>query len=97
MLGEEKPVGENWHADLVKRVGRTIPGGRPAILSLRLVEAANETRRFRHRATHNYDSFDVRETTRTIAAARMLASDLAREIFGFKQEIDPSSFPEESS
>ncbi len=65
MLGEERPVGENWHAALIKRVAAALPGQRPAILGERLARAADETRRFRHPATHNYDSFQVQEATRT--------------------------------
>ena len=45
MLAEERPVGDNWHADLIKRAAAPIPGRRPAILGPRLAEAANETRK----------------------------------------------------
>ena len=37
MLGEERPVGENWHADLVRRVAAELPNKRPAILSRQLL------------------------------------------------------------
>src|SRR5712692_4731522 len=32
MVGEEKPTGEHWHADLVRRAGLERPGVRPAVL-----------------------------------------------------------------
>jgi hypothetical protein len=67
ILGEERPVGENWY----------------------LADAANETRRFRHRAMHNYDSFEVQQSSRTIEAAKALAGGLAAEILAFKTTIDP--------
>jgi hypothetical protein len=89
ILGEERPTGENWHADLIRRVATPFPGKRPRILGSALAKAANETRRFRHRAMHNYDSFDVRESSRTIEAAKVLAIGLAAEILAFKTAIDP--------
>lgn len=89
MLGEERPIGENWHADLIKRVAASLPGGRPAILSARLAMAADETRRFRHRATHTYDDFQAGEAAPAIEAAEMLADELQAEIRAFKETIDP--------
>lgn len=89
MLGEERPVGENWHADLIARVAAVLPGRRPAIISTRIAEAATETRRFRHRATHNYDSFRVQEVFRTIEAAATLARGLQADILVFRNIIDP--------
>jgi ribonuclease HepT-like protein len=90
MLGEERPAGENWHADLIKRVAAVLPGTRPAILTPRLAKAADETRRFRHRATHNYDEFEVEEAMPTVeAAAMILANELHAAILRFKSIIDP--------
>ncbi len=90
ILGEEKPVGEGWHSDLIRRVGATLPGRRPPILGAAIAKAANETRKFRHRATHNYDSFEVQETSATIDAAKALTLGLAAEIAAFKAAIDPA-------
>jgi hypothetical protein len=89
MLGEERPAGENWHADLITRAAAALPSRRPAIISTRLAEAATETRRFRHRATHNYDSFQIQEVSRTIEAAATLASGLKADILAFRNIIDP--------
>lgn len=89
ILGEERPVGENWHADLIRRVAASLPGRRPPILGSLLAEAANETRKFRHRATHNYDSFDMQGASRTIEAAGALTDGLAAEMLAFKRIIDP--------
>ena len=89
MLGEERPVGENWHADLIKRVAMPRPGKRPAILPTHLAASADETRRFRHRATHNYDSFRVDECARTISAAELLRDHLQTAIAEFQIIIDP--------
>jgi hypothetical protein len=89
LLGEARPSGENWHTDLIKRAAASLPGGRPAILSARLARAADETRRFRHRATHTYDDFQAGEAAPTIEAAEMLAKELEGEILTFKDTIDP--------
>jgi hypothetical protein len=89
MLGEERPIGDTWHADLIKRAAAALPGRRPAILSARLASAADETGRFRHRATHAYEGFQVREAEHTIEAARLLANELDEAILTFKTIIDP--------
>jgi hypothetical protein len=34
MIGEERPIGDNWHADLIKRVATERRSRRPAILSV---------------------------------------------------------------
>jgi hypothetical protein len=89
MLGEERPIGDNWHADLIRRVSAPMPT-RPTILSKRLAIAADETRRFRHIATHNYDNFRVEAAVPTIEAARQLADGLTADILAFKRIIDPT-------
>lgn len=89
MLGEERPIGDNWHADLIRRVAAPMPT-RPAIPSESTAIAADETRRFRHIATHNYDNFRVEATAPTIEAAERLAGGLPAEILAFKRIIDPS-------
>jgi len=89
MLGEERPVGESWHADLISRVAAALPGRRPAIISSRIAEAATETRRFRRRATHNHDSFRIQEVSRTIEATAILTSGLQIDILAFRNIIDP--------
>ncbi len=89
ILGEERPVGDAWHTDLIRRAGAALPGRRPPILGALIARAANETRKFRHRATHNYDSFEVQETSATIEAAKALVQGLAGEIAAFKAAIDP--------
>jgi hypothetical protein len=90
MLSEERPVGEDWHMALIRRVATVLPGRRPSILSMELADAADETRRFRHRAVHNYDSFRVAEIGQTIRSAELLASRLKAEIQAFGQAVDPN-------
>lgn len=91
MLHEERPVGEDWHMALIRRVSTVLPDRRPAIISAVLAAAADETRRFRHRAVHNYDSFRVAEIGQTIQAAETLAAKLKSEVRVFRDAIDPQS------
>ena len=89
MLGEERPVGENWHAALIRRVAMGIAATRPPILGPDIVDAAQTTRRFRHRAAHNYDSFEIREVGPVIEAAEKLAARLIVEVRRFRDMINP--------
>ncbi len=91
MLGEDRPVGEDWHRALIRRVGADLSGLRPAILSKALAEAADQTRRFRHRAVHNYDSFSIAEIGRTMLAAEVLAEELRCALDEFRAAIDVPS------
>lgn len=75
LLGEERPIGRIWYADLIRRIAKDLPGSRPAILSPILAEAADETRRFRHRATHDYDAFESVDLKPTIRAADILVKN----------------------
>ncbi|MDP3897464.1 MAG: hypothetical protein Q8Q62_12385 [Mesorhizobium sp.] len=92
ILGEEVPLGEHSHSDLVKRVSREVrtPGhARPAILPPGIARDVDESRRFRHRATHDYDNFDPTLAIASIEAARRLATDLKPCILDFRDKIDP--------
>lgn len=92
ILGEESPVGDKSHADLLKRAARAVsaPGRtRPPILSEEIARYADETRRFRHRATHDYDNFQPALAAPSIEAARRLARGLEACISAFKNRIDP--------
>ncbi|WP_040485140.1 hypothetical protein [Lutibaculum baratangense] len=94
ILGEEAPVGGHTHADLVRRVSRAVstPGRvRPAILEPDVARDVDESRRFRHRATHDYDNFDPTLAGPSIEAARRLASSLRPCIAAFRDRVDPPS------
>jgi hypothetical protein len=88
MLGEERPLGEQWHADLIRRVAGAMPN-RPAILPAALLPAAHETRKFRHRVTHAYDDFDWGRATRAAEAAEILATELHGLVTAFRMALDP--------
>lgn len=89
LIGEEKPGGEQWHADLIRRAGMERPGVRPAILGAGLAAAANRTRRFRHVAVRGYDSFEPEEAEGAVEAARKLAAGLSAVLEAFREALDP--------
>ena len=88
LLGEEAPSGRDWHADLIQRTSRPIPG-RPAILPTSVAQAANETRRFRPVAMRTYGSFDPGLARPAVQAARLLADGLPSAVAMFRRCMDP--------
>lgn len=88
-IGEERPIGERWHADLIRRVARDRPGARPAILDPELAAAADESRQFRNRAIRAYDSFKPRLAEPAVEAARLLADGLSTALRQFIATLDP--------
>jgi hypothetical protein len=92
ILGEAKPTGPDYHAALVRRISRPVPGERPAILDEEVASALDEARRFRHVARKNYNSFRVREAGSAVEAARLLADRIEPAVEAFKRVIDPPAF-----
>ena len=88
LLGEERPQGEFWHRDLLRRVCRPVEG-RDAILPPDLCDHADETRRFRNVATRNYDNFQISMADPAVDAARFLAAHLLDCLSEFKTRINP--------
>jgi len=88
-IGEERPLGERWHADLIRRAGMERPGVRPAILDPELAAAADETRRFRNRAMRAYDSFDPAPAKPAVDAAQTLADGLTIALGKLIAALDP--------
>ncbi|HWH40957.1 MAG TPA: hypothetical protein VNU21_14035 [Usitatibacter sp.] len=91
MVHEDVPQGEQWHADVVRRMSQGIDGKRPALLASSLLPAVNETRKFRHVATHTYDDFNWADARRPVEAARVIAASLADVLREFQQRLDPRS------
>ncbi|MBC8129228.1 MAG: hypothetical protein H7Y08_02765 [Rhizobiaceae bacterium] len=90
ILSEERPSGGDYHATLVRRVSRPVPGGRPAILDGVISAALDETRRFRHVARKNYNGFEVTEAVTAVEAAKTIGSGIEAAIASFKETIDPA-------
>jgi hypothetical protein len=88
LIEETRPRGDAWHVDLISRVGQAV-GHRPAILTPGLVASADETRRFRNRATRTCDNFDPDRITPTVAAADDLVWNLPAAVARFRDAIDP--------
>jgi len=89
ILNESHPSGDDWHADLIKRVSREIKENRPAILSADTAKLADEARRFRHVAARNYSNFRPDQAGNAIAAVRILVERIISEIDQFRTVIDP--------
>jgi hypothetical protein len=87
LIDETRPRGDAWHADLICRAGQGL-ARRPPILPPGLATSADETRRFRNRATRAYDNFDPDRIAPTIQAADDLAQHLPAAIADFRQVID---------
>jgi len=88
MIGEEKPAGANYHADLLRRVSRDIPDSRPAVIDGELAEAADEARRFRHVARKSYDGFHVERAASAVKAAALIRDRVAMAIGVFRSKIE---------
>jgi hypothetical protein len=87
-LGEALPEGADWHAVLIRRCSQAIDGERTAILSQRLADALQETRGFRHVATHVYG--DIRPASARLAAdsARVVNALLRAELSDFWKRLE---------
>lgn len=90
LIGEERPVGPDWHKQLVERSASDVPGLRPAILPADILPLARKIRGFRHWAMHGYDEpFDPDEAAPTIEATRRLCPMLKPAFDRFAEAIDP--------
>jgi predicted nucleotidyltransferase len=86
-LGEAPPSGSDWHLQIIEQAATAKPG-RPAVLPPRLVEAADETRRFRHFAARAYRvAFDPEKARTAVEAAQVLADDLDGAVASFLKSI----------
>lgn len=90
MLGEERPSGAEWHADLIRRLARERPGRRPAFLPPALAAAADETRRFRNVAVRSYDGFRSPLAAGPVAAGELLAASLKGALADYRAALDPT-------
>ena len=88
ILGEEKPTGSDYHAQLIRRVSRAFPGNRPAIIAGALAEAVDETRRFRHVARKGYDGFRVENAGAAIEAADYVRAHIRAAIETFRASLE---------
>lgn len=89
LIGEETPVGPDWHATLPGRISHAIEDRRPAILSSEASKAVAELMRFRHVAMHAYDSFDFGRANPAVEAAEVFLARIDDEIAAFRAVIGP--------
>jgi hypothetical protein len=87
LVGEERPIGPDWHAALVARL--TIPtNNRPALLDASLARAVGELRRFRHIAAHSYDLFDPARAGPVVEHARLVVRRIPDAVAKLRSAID---------
>ena len=87
VLGARPPAGSEWHQELIQQAARP-QRRRGPVLSPELVAAADETRSFRHFASHAYDQPFDRDTARpALEAAQLIADRLEGELQDFKDRI----------
>jgi hypothetical protein len=88
-IGEELPIGPDWHATLLRRISKPFPDRRPALIGPQLFKAALDLMRFRHVSMHNYDGFEFERTVPTIKSAETFLALVDAEIAAFRAVIDP--------
>lgn len=96
ILGEVRPTGETWHADLLRRLARA-HSDRPALPSPQLYDAVDKLRRFRDVAALAYDSFDIRDARPAYDAAAAVIAGLEAEMATFRSAVDPDAGQDERS
>lgn len=89
LVDEPLPVGPDWHAVLVKRLGRSIEGRRPAVIDDALLGRVEELRRFRHVAMHAYDDFEPRRAALPVEAAAAFLAGIDAAMSMFRRAVDP--------
>ena len=89
LLGEEMPVGPDWHATLLRRIAKPLPDRRPALLGAAVVKAAEELMRFRHVAMHAYDGFEFSRAVPAVSAAATFVAMIDADFAAFRSAIDP--------
>ena len=86
-VGRTPPSGPEWHKNLIGETARLLASGGP-VLSKELVRAADETRRFRHFASHAYDEpFKADEARPAVEAARIVADRIESELAAFAERL----------
>jgi hypothetical protein len=89
LVDEEPPVGENWHADIVKRMSLPLEGLRPAFLTADLLPHVQQTRKFRHVAVQTYDDFNWNDAKASVESADIIARSIAPAFERFQVQLDP--------
>ncbi len=88
-IGEELPIGPDWHATFLRRISKPLPNRRPGLIGPQLFKAALDLMRFRHVAMHNYDGFEFDRAALTIRSAKTFVSLIDAELAAFRAAIDP--------
>lgn len=87
LVGEERPIGPDWHAALVSRL-TVATANRPALLDASLARAAGELRRFRHIAAQSYDLFDPARAGPAVEHAQLVVGRIPDAVARLRSTID---------
>jgi hypothetical protein len=90
MLGEDLPVGRDWHRKLLERAASELRGERPALIDGALLGCAEELLRFRHVTMHSYDRFDPRRAEPAVVAAEAFLAIIDDRLSAMKAAVDPA-------
>jgi|MudIll2142460700_1097286.scaffolds.fasta_scaffold28808_2 hypothetical protein len=83
------PMGETWHRDLLKQMGKEIPGIRPAVIDNESIFDLDDFRRFRHLVQNIYTFNLVPEKMMNlIQKIPELWARLRAELFAFSEFLD---------
>jgi len=83
------PMGETWHRDLLKQMGKEIPGIRPAVIDNESIFDLDDFRRFRHLVQNIYTFNLVPEKMMNlIQKIPELWARLQAELFAFSEFLD---------
>lgn len=86
IIQEERPDGDTWETDLIKRASRSLPSC-PHILLADLYDAACISLECKKTAQYEYESFFGDEWATEMQAARKLADELPAAVSAFKSAI----------
>jgi hypothetical protein len=88
-LDHTLPMGETWHRDLLRQMGKDIPGIRPAVLDKESALDLDDFRRFRHLVQNIY-TFNLvpDKMMNLIQVLPVLWARLRAELFAFAEFLD---------
>lgn len=85
----KKPIGENWHQELLKQMTAEVQGLRPAVISDGTCVILNDYRGFRHIVRNIYTyNFDPAKMRKLVAGSASLFDQVRRELLAFADFIE---------
>jgi len=83
------PAGGEWHGELLRQMGMTLPQVRPAVLSAETIKALDEYLRFRHVVRNIYAfEFDLERIERLVRRLRSSFELVRNELLAFADFLE---------